>query len=111
MTIPPFVARDTDDILDTDLAGVKVAYLLEYGREILVELQGGWGRVPGERTKRNYNSQVWLEMTGIPEKIARNYIETLEMWKMRGTELRLLGAPNKMYALMEDENTWMSLPR
>jgi hypothetical protein len=111
MEVPSYVAQMSDITLDTDLQGLTVAHVVSFEREVLVELRGGSGMLQGNEEAGPYNSSVWLEMAGLPDHVVRTYLATLDRWRDDRTELRLLGAPEKMYALTGQDDAWLALPR
>lgn len=115
------VARPDDVDLDVDIDGISVTAVVLLGDDLLVRFTGGWGTVgesygpavdvlPGEE-ETSLTAEALVQWSSDSPKIISEYVELLERWRDLGTPLHLVGAPGKMFALLEDEEQWLPLPR
>lgn len=116
------LAKPGDDDLDLDLDGVSVVAVVVLGREVLVRVEGGFGRFvttdgtealmpPGDpRTGVEFGELV-LVLEAMSEEGFAAYLARLEEWRARSVPLRLCSAPGRMTTLIEDASVWLPMPR
>jgi hypothetical protein len=110
----------TDADVDCTINDVVVHSVVRFGHEFIVTLRGGegeWFSGAEQRMVPMMNegdlSVVfgYRDVTERLERVLTTYEHVLEEWQAAGTRLSLMGARNHSYALVENEEHWMQIPR
>jgi len=109
-----------DAVVDCDIADMVVHSVVRFGAEFIVVLRGGAGEWFSASEQRmipvtnNGDMNVVFGYSDVTERLERvlgQYEEALDRWQTSGTRIRLMGAIGHSYALVEDEERWMQIPR
>lgn len=110
-------AEPGDPDLDIDIDGVGVIGVVVLGREVLVHIAGGLGRFKSTETGRMedidevVDSELRMQIREGSETDFEALKTVLFDWQDRRVPLRIVGAPGKMFTIIEDRNRWLPFPR
>lgn len=115
------IAKPGDHDLDIDLDGLTVTAVVTDDRHILVRYVGGFGSwvcddgtlaafAPGDGGGVT-EAESHLILDHCSDDEFGVYVERLEGWRDRAVPLRLCGAPDRMFTVIEDRATWLPMPR
>jgi hypothetical protein len=117
-------AHPGDPDLDIDIDNLTLFGLLILDTEVSFQLHGGvglWSMPDESPIPAGPDPKDWLERAsgtitvGFPPSIpayAREwYLSRLRRWETLSTPLRMLSSPGRSSTLMEDNETWVMIPR
>lgn len=115
-------AEPGDPDLDFDVDGVTLVSVVVQDREILFRAEGGfgeWTNIEGERTVfepgaehggvHEIEGRLWFP--NAKQSMFDLVVERMERWRDNAVPLRMCGAPGKLFTLIEDNDSFLLLPR
>jgi hypothetical protein len=116
------IAQPGDPDLDFDCDNVTITAVVVADRQVIVGLEGGfgWWRCkdgtiakfePGDDNAFVQGGEITMTLEyGTDEWFAR-YVGVLEEWRDSATPLRIVQAPGRPSAIIEDRERWLPIPR
>lgn len=111
-----------DEDLDIDIDGVTLTAVVRGDKDLLVYGGGGfgwWVCADGSRARFAADApdtgvtdfSMVAGFPGASEETIAAYASLLEDWRDRAVPLRICGARGKAFAIIEDSDNWLALPR
>jgi len=115
-------AEPGDPDLDIDVDGLTLTAVVVTGREVLLRATGGFGSFidtkgeianfePGDPVQELEELEGRLYCPYASDETFNYMVDLLMQWRDRAVPLRMCGAPDRMFSLIENREVWIPLPR